>query len=294
MATTANTQATKELIAKRQGGGVQGQAPTFQDMLSKQLTGQFKAIQSLVPSHVTPERLCRVGLNAVSRNPKLMECDQSTIIGAIVNCASLGLEPNLLGHAYLVPFWNSTNRRFEAQFQLGYKGLIDLVRRSGEVAVITAREVYEGDEFDYSYGLDEMLIHKPCGEDDEDKITHFYAMYKLKTGEKGFVVMTRKQVEKHRDKFTKSKSPKTKEVFGPWKDHFVSMALKTCITKMAKYMPVSIEQQETRQMMEAIQVDNTVLEVKDNTDSLGFGESFINPTYVINEEYEAEGEIAGA
>lgn len=293
MATVASSKTTKDLIAQKQNGISKNPATSFQDMLSKQLTTQFKAIQSLVPSHVTPERLCRVGLNAVSRNPKLMECDQATIIGAIVNCASLGLEPNLLGHAYIVPFWNSSTRRYEAQFQLGYKGLIELVRRSGEVAVITAREVYEGDEFDYSYGLNEMLLHKPCGEDNEDKITHFYAMYKLRTGEQGFVVMTRKQVEKHRDKHTKSKKKDTGEVFGPWKEHFVAMGLKTCITKMAKYMPVSIEQQEARQMMEAIQVDNTVLEVKDNTDGLGFGESFINPKYVINEEFE-EVSTAGA
>ena len=65
---------------------------------------QFKAITSIAPKHVTPERLIRIGMNAASRNPKLMECSPESIVGAVVNCSVLGVEPNLLGHAYIVPF----------------------------------------------------------------------------------------------------------------------------------------------------------------------------------------------
>lgn len=254
---------------------------SFQGVLTSQLSRQFKAIQTLVPKHVTPERLCRIGLNAASRNPKLMECDPATIVGAIVNCASLGLEPNLLGHAYLVPFYNGSTKRMECQMQLGYKGVLDLLRRTGQVSTITAHEVYEGDTFEYEYGLDESLKHKPCGEIDEKKITHFYACYKLKDGGKGFYVMTRKQMDEHRDKFTKSKN-KQGEVFGPWKDHYVSMSLKTVILRLAKFMPISIEQHDAKQALEALTQDNTVMEVKEPTNN--FGDSFIDTNFVVNEE----------
>ncbi len=280
---TASTSSVKDAIAKKQEAKVQvTQEQGFQNMITRQLNSQFKAIQSLVPKHVTPERLCRIGLNAISRNPKLMECAPETIVGSIVNCASLGLEPNLLGHAYIVPFYNGSNKRFEAQFQLGYKGALDLIRRTGQVSTITAHEVYEGDDFDYAYGLEEKLIHKPCGEDDQDKITHFYACYKLKDGGTGFVVMSRKQMDTHRDRFTKSKT-KQGQVFGPWADHYVSMALKTVILRLIKYMPISIEQQESKQAMEALNQDNTVMNVKTPEDNLGFGEAFIDSSYVVAE-----------
>lgn len=289
MTTKANVTSVKNAL-KEQIQVQQAVAQTdtsFQGVLTKQLQHQFKAIQSLVPKHVTPERLCRIGLNAASRNPQLMNCTPETIVGAIVNCATLGLEPNLLGHAYIVPFYNNKTGKMEAQFQIGYKGALDLIRRTGAVSTLSAHEVYEGDRFEYSYGLEEKLIHVPSGEDDEERITHFYACYKLKDGGTGFVVMTRSQMEKHRDKFTKSKT-KQGEIFGPWKDHFVSMALKTVILKLIKYMPVSIEQQENQVIMEGLQRDNTTMIVKEPMVG-NFGDAYIDRSYVVNEEIvEAE------
>lgn len=284
MATTNNKSLTEKLANKAATGGAVASQQSFQAVLTKQLSAQFKAIQSLVPRHVTPERLCRISLNAVSRNPKLMECSPETIVGAVVNCATLGLEPNLLGHAYIVPFWNNKTNKMEAQLQIGFKGALDLVRRTGSVSTIAAHEVYEGDKFEYAYGLDEKLIHVPCGEDDESKITHFYACYKLKDGGTGFIVMSRKQIEKHRDRFTKSKN-RSGQVFGPWADHFIAMALKTVLLKLIKYMPISIEQEDTAKIMEGLNNDNTVSVVKD-TDSVGFGDAFIETNYVVNDEEE--------
>lgn len=283
MATASTSNVKNAIKAKQEQTVAQTGGVTFQNVITTQLSRQFKAIQSLVPKHVTPERLCRIGLNAVSRNPKLMECVPETIVGAIVNCASLGLEPNLLGHAYIVPFFNGKTGRMEAQFQIGYKGALDLIRRTGQVSTISAHEVYEGDTFEYAYGLEEKLIHIPSGEDDENKITHFYACYKLKDGGSGFLVMTKAQMDKHRDKFTKSKD-KQGNVFGPWKDHYISMALKTVILKLIKYMPISIEQQEAQAAMEGLQRDNVVMTVKHPDENVGFGDSYIESDYVTNED----------
>lgn len=271
-----------QLEKKANGSSAEQASGGFNEILTKQLTNQFKAIQSLVPKHVTPERLCRIGLNAVSRNPKLMDCSPPTIVGAIVNCASLGLEPNLLGHAYIVPFWNGKTKQMEAQFQIGYKGAVDLVRRTGAVSTITARAVYEGDDFEYAYGLDDKLHHVPCGEADGSKITHFYALYKLKDGGSDFIVMTREQMDKHRDKFTKSQ--KDGIIFGPWKDHYESMGLKTVLLRLIKFMPISIEQQEAQAIMEGLQRDNATMQIKNPSENYSFGDSFIDADYVVNEE----------
>lgn len=285
--TTASTANVKNAIQKKAEQQTIKKETSFQSVISNQLKNQFKAIQSLVPKHVTPERLCRIGLNAVSRNPKLMECDPATIVGSIVNCASLGLEPNLLGHAYIVPFYNNKAKRMEAQFQIGYKGALDLVRRTGQVSTISAHEVYEGDIFEYEYGLDEKLIHKPCGEDDETKITHFYAAYKLKDSGTGFIVMTKKQMDKHRDKFTKSRD-KSGKVFGPWDEHYVSMGLKTVILKLIKYMPISIEQEEVKTVMEGLNKDNTVMKLKEPEENIGFGDAYIESEFVSADNSQEE------
>jgi recombination protein RecT len=273
----ATNQSVKSQLAKK-NNSVAKQPNSFQGQLSDMFKDQFKAIKSIAPKNVTPERLVRIGLNAVSRNPKLMECTPETIVGAVVNCSILGVEPNLLGHAYIVPFKNNKTNRMEAQFQLGYRGLIDLARRTGEITSVYAHEVYEGDEFEYSYGLEKDLKHKPTGEEDEDKITHFYAVYKLKDGAYDFIVMSRKQVESHRDRFTKSKKNGT--VFGPWKDHFTEMAKKTVLIKLLKTAPISIEQQEARTVMEGLNQDNSVSKIKEGQ----FGDAFIDAEYQMEDE----------
>ncbi|MED2983195.1 recombinase RecT [Bacillus thuringiensis] len=272
--------ATNETL-KNQMAAQQTTAVSTETNLNKQLKlmfkDSFKTIESVLPKHMTPERLIRVGLNATTRNPALLECAPETIVGAVVNCGSLGLEPNLLGHAYIVPFYNNKTKRKEAQFQLGYKGIMELVRRSGEVKAIYAHEVYEGDEFQYEYGLEKNIVHKPSGEEDQSKITHFYGVYKLKDGSYDFVVMSRKQIEIHRDIFTKSQ--KNGAVFGPWKDHFVEMAKKTVIIKLLKTAPLSIEREESRQVMEAANQDNGIMKMKENTIGIEADAGFIEVEY---------------
>jgi recombination protein RecT len=105
---------------------------------------------------MTPDRLLRIALTEVRRQPKLAECSQASLLSAVFSCAQLGLEPGgALGHAYLVPYGK------EVQFILGYRGMIDLARRSGLIDSITAHAVYEGDRFECEFGLAENLVHVP-------------------------------------------------------------------------------------------------------------------------------------
>ncbi|VXB52736.1 conserved hypothetical protein [Exiguobacterium sp. 8H] len=257
-------------------------------MLKALINDNYKAIQSLVPKHVTPERLARLAINAATRNPKLFDCDQATLIGAIVNCAALGLEPNLIGHAYIIPFYNRKTKKMEAQFQIGYKGAIDLSRRSGELKQIYAHEVYEGDEFDYSYGLNKDLHHIPCGESNPDKVTHVYAVYHLKDGGNDFVVMNREQIEMHRDRFTKSKHEG--KVTGTWIEHFVEMAKKTVIIRLLKTAPLSIERDDgnVQHLAELINTDNSISRVRESTVT---SQAVIDATYAEPEPVEQEAEV---
>lgn len=188
------------------------------------------AIKAALPSVMTPERFSRITLSALSANPKLKECTPQSFLGAMMTAAQLGLEPNTpLGQAYLIPFKN--HGRMECQFQLGYKGIIDLAYRSGEVSIIQAHTVYENDEFTYELGLDPKLLHIPAKSNRGNPIA-YYAMFKTKDGGYGFQVMSISDVKEHAQKFSKSYGN------GPWQSNFDEMAKKTVLKKVLKYAPL--------------------------------------------------------
>ena len=186
-------------------------------------------IRKALPSVITPERFTRIVLTALSSNPKLQACTPMSVMGAMMQAAQLGVEPNTpLGQAYLIPYGNV------CQFQLGYKGLIDLAYRSGEVSSIQAHEVHENDVFEYEYGLDPKLRHMPA-QTDRGPVTFYYAVLKLKNGGVGFEVMSRDDVETFARKKSKAYSD------GPWKTDFDEMAKKTVLKKVLKYAPLKTE-----------------------------------------------------
>ncbi|WP_420885877.1 recombinase RecT [Candidatus Glomeribacter gigasporarum] len=208
------------------------------------------AIQKLIPPHLNPERLLKVAQIAATTTPKLVECDIASLIGAIGQCAQMGLEPNtVLGHAYLVPF--NTRRKNAAggerwvdsvQVIIGYKGLIDLARRSGQIVSIAAHEVCEHDTFECIYGLNETLTHIPSMAE-RGEVIAFYAVAKLKDGGHAFEVMSRRQVEAIRDASQgwKQAVRYKKQDSHPWQTHFIEMGRKTVIRRLAKYLPLSVE-----------------------------------------------------
>jgi recombination protein RecT len=192
-----------------------------------------------LPRHVTADRLARVALTEVRRNPALARCDQMSFLGAIMTCAQLGLEPGgTLGHAYLVPYENRKAGRTEVQFILGYRGMIELARRSGQIQSIEARAVYEGDQFEVKFGLDSDLSHIPDFDNPNrtqpDKLRFVYAVAKLRDGGVQFDVLSRREIEAVR---AQSKAATS----GPWQTHYEAMALKTVIRRLFKYLPISIE-----------------------------------------------------
>lgn len=219
-------------------------------------------IAKMLPSHLSPDRLLKVATLAATTTPALLECEIPSLITAIGQCAMFGLEPNtILGHAYMIPFNKSYRdgsewkKRKLVQVVIGYKGLIDLARRSGQIISISAHEVCEGDLFDFAFGLEEKLIHKPA-DGNRGRLTHFYAYAKLKDGGTAFEVMSVAQVNEIRDASAlkngaKRQSDGSVPITGPWKDHYVEMGRKTVIRRLAKYLPLSVEFQKAAALDEA-------------------------------------------
>lgn len=219
----AKTQGTKSVAKK--------QPQTIKDYINA-MSGE---IAKALPQVMTPERFTRIALSAVSNTPKLGNCTPQSFLGAMMNAAQLGLEPNTpLGQAYLIPFENRKKGVTECQFQIGYKGLIDLAYRSGEVKMIDAQTVYENDEFEYELGMDPVLKHKPARTNRGNPI-YFYATFKLTNGGQGFQVMSIEDVQTHAKKYSKTYNN------GPWQTNFEEMAKKTVLKKLLKYAPLKTE-----------------------------------------------------
>lgn len=196
-----------------------------------------------LPKHMTADRLARIALTEVRKNPKLGNADQASFLGAIMQCAQLGLEPGgAMGHAYLLPFENRKKQITEVQFIVGFRGMIDLARRSGQIVSLEARAVYAADKFHVALGLNPDLTHEPEWDaDDRGPLRFVYAVAKLKDGGTQFEVMSRKEIERIRDESQGYKMAQRFNSPSPWTSHFEEMAKKTVIRRLFKYLPVSIE-----------------------------------------------------
>ena len=212
-------------------------------------------IQKVLPSVITPEQFLRLTLNALNSTPHLAECTMTSFYGAVMQCAQLGLKPNVNGEAYLIPFRNRKKGVYECQFITGYKGLMLLARRSGEIANIDAQTVYENDTFDISYGFDPVLVHKPYLKGDRGKPFGFYATVLLKDGGKSAHFMTVADAEKYGRKYSKSYND------SPWQTDFEAMAKKSCLRQVLKYAPMSTD------VDTAVERDGKVLRFEENADA---------------------------
>lgn len=220
----------KNLIQKQ--GGQMSAAKAEKKTMQAYIKAMEPAIKKALPSVITPERFTRMVLSALSSTPKLAECSPQSFLAAMMTAAQLGVEPNTaLGQAYLLPY--SNHGQMECQFQLGYKGLIDLAYRSGEVSVIQAHTVYENDVFEYELGMDPKLRHVPAKADRGEAVS-YYAMFKTKDGGYGFEVMSVDDVQRHAQRYSKSYGSGS----SPWRSNFDEMAKKTVLKRALKYAPL--------------------------------------------------------
>ena len=190
--------------------------------------------------YVNPDKLVRLALVAIHRTPRLLECSQESLLLALMESAQTGLEPNTPSkHAYLIPRKNKKTGRLEAQFQTGYRGVIELMRRGGDVASAEARVVYARDFFEFEYGLNMKLVHRPFIDGDAGAVRLAYAIIHLKDHDALPIV----------DVMPKAKIDAVMESApghndGPWATHYDEMARKTVLFRAAKYAPIGEHEAE--------------------------------------------------
>lgn len=197
---------------------------TIKDLLERS-KGSLAAV---LPKHLTPERLLKVALSATARDAKLLACTPKSLLLAVMQAAELGLEAGgLMGTAYLVPY------KDEAKLIIGYKGMIQLARNSGDISSIEARVVHANDVFELEYGLQSKLVHRPSMSEPGPMVA-VYSIVRFKDGGYHVECMSKVDVDAIRDR-----SPSGKD--GPWVTDYEEMAKKTVLKRALKLAPLSAE-----------------------------------------------------
>lgn len=224
----------KEELAKK-AESTKGETKLTKSMsIAELIKAMEPEIRKALPEVITPERFTRMALSALNTTPKLRECTPMSFLAALMNAAQLGLEPNTpLGQAYLIPYNKGV---MECQFQIGYKGLIDLSCRNPQMQIISAQAVYENDEFEYELGLNPKLEHRPAL-GDRGEVRLFYGMVKLVNGGFGFEVMSKTAMDAYAREYSKAFDSS----FSPWKNNYIGMAKKTVIKQALKYAPLKTD-----------------------------------------------------
>jgi len=203
---------------------------TTKDNLIQLFDDKRQQLSVALPKHIDVDRLIRTVLTELNEKPKLRECTPQSIYNAAIQCAQLGLEPtSQLGHIYLIPYGK------RCQAMLGYRGMLELAYRSGKITAISAHVVRDGDEFDVTLGNSEQVHHIPII-GNQAPIIAAYAIATLANGTKQIHVMSKEDIDVHRDQ--------SKSSGKIWQTHYGEMAKKTVIRMLFKYLPISIQLQQ--------------------------------------------------
>lgn len=207
-----------------------------------------------LPKHINSDRFTRIAITAIRQNPKLQECSVPSLLGCLMTLAQLGLEPGVLGQAYLIPFHNKKMNTVECQLQISYKGLIELLRRTGQLRDIYGYPVYENDTFELKYGLHRDLVHMPLVNGDRGEAKGIYTVAILKDGTTAFEYMTMSEIRKHEEKYRLGQFKNN-----IWVKNEEEMGTKTVCKKMLKWLPLSVE------MLEKLDNDDKSFKYLENT-----------------------------
>ena len=196
-------------------------------------------------------------LSIVTNNNLLAKATNESIMTAAMKAAVLNLpiEPSL-GYAYIVPYKN------QAQFQVGYKGLIQLAQRRGQVTRLNAGEVYESQYKGFNPLTEDLEVDMTAIPKEKEKVVGYFAFMRLANGFEKTVFWTKERVQAHGKKYSQSFSSK----YSPWQSDFDAMARKTVLKHMlSTYAPLSTELQDA---IVADNADSTISnknEIKDVT-----------------------------
>lgn len=223
-----------EKQTKRANGQQNSNPNSLKNSVKKMLDELQPAIKQALPKMLNFDRFVRIALSAILPEPKLLKCTQNSLVSALLTAAQLGLEVNTpLGQAWLIPYGD------KCQFQLGYKGLIDLVYRNPDIQAVQAHAVYDEDDFEFEYGLLPFLHHKPnLNRSENSKPICFYGIWKSQNNGFDFAVMSVKEILAIRETSKSYRRDKDKSIWGQF---FDEMAKKTVLKRALRYAPLKIE-----------------------------------------------------
>ena len=247
--------AAKSRLAEKQGGNLPAKTPpkTLAGYKSGDVSTLLNAyklqIAQAIPKHLTAERVIQLATTVITRNQDIKTCTPESVIGAVMNAAMLGLDITpQFGQAYFIPRNNSKINAKECTFMVGYRGWVQLFRRSGEISTIYAEVVREGDDFQVEYGLDNKLIHKP-NLSKRGKLIAVYAVVKYKDGGYNFSVLTEADVLARKCRSQAAQNGAS----SPWTTDPEAMWKKSAIRSLIPYIPASVE------MLKAAVTDGAVI-----------------------------------
>ncbi|MEV0917889.1 recombinase RecT [Streptomyces sp. NPDC049967] len=223
MTTARNAVARRaENIGAVQQGGEQ-QKPT----MAQQIERMKPELARALPKHMDPDRMARIALTLIRKNPDLADCTTESFLGALMTCSQLGFEPGSpTQEAYIIP------RKGSAEFQLGYQGMVTLFYQHPMASSVKVETVRENDYFEHEEGLEEKLVHRPCKTGPRGRAVAYYSVARLINGGRTFKVMYPTEVEERRQKMPSKNSP-------AWRDNYDEMAKKTVLRNHFKALPKS-------------------------------------------------------
>ncbi len=205
---------------------------TVKQMLVKMLP----KMETVLPKHIKADKMARIALTSIRKNPSLLECTPESLVAAIMECAQLGLVTDgILGHAHLIPFKDRRNERVDATVVIGYKGMIHLAMNTGRVTAVCPNVIREGDDWEYQEGDNRYLKHRPKRDNDGEPIA-FYSVVLFSNGQRDFRLMWKSEVDAIR-----ARAPGSKRHGGPWDTDYIPMGMKSAIRQHMKYLSLSPE-----------------------------------------------------
>jgi len=246
---------TEKALEKAKAGLVKTDKPkTLKDWI---VSDEFKSrLVGLLPKHIDEKRIIGLFLNSYNKTPALGRCNMESVFGALLQAATLGLEPDTeQGLCYIIPFGD------KATFVMGYKGLIDLIHRSGKVLGVTAEIIYENDEIEIEQGTNRKIHHKPywlCGKKEGGNILGGYMLVQFTNGQFWFHPAPIADVWKRKEFSKSSKSPSS-----PWQQWPEEMIKKTFIKMGTKDAPQSLEVRDIEgRYINIDAIDEKIIETK--------------------------------
>lgn len=210
------------MSAELQSPAKPARALTIREQISDDYFKQQIAVA--LPKHMTPDRFVRVALTALLKTPKLLDCTKESVIECLLNCSALGIEPDGR-RAHLIPYGN------KCTLIVDYKGLVELAKRSGDVAGVFAQIVCDRDEFTWENG---EVTHRIDWRQARGEVYAVYSTVTFKDGSKQTDVMTKDEVEAIRKRSKAGSS-------GPWISDWNEMAKKTSFRRLSKWVTLSPE-----------------------------------------------------